>query len=261
MTTTNKILVYVLTAVRWACTGVILLTCVGWIMRFVPPFRAFLNADIVVRYDAMLNQLVRSWVPTDFDDYDFSRILTLAAAIFISDRARVPIASLRFSGQSQSMLPDLHTIQQSVKSPEERKNIALLESRMELARGSGGKPSGFAQRLCPAQKRAGKNRPSPRPSGSRRRINSPGKIQRPRVRRRRAPAEIRRAQHHLDLQGGTGSRGRSLGLRTGPPHRRRSRCLRMVQAGPLGRLRPVHAGGPASRPPRLSVPWAENWLD
>jgi class 3 adenylate cyclase len=139
MTTTNKIFVYALTAVRWACTGVILLTCVGWIMRFVPHLRSFLNADIVVYYDSVVNQFVKSLIPTDFGGYDFSRVLTLAAAIFISDRARVFIAQLRFSGQSQSMLHDLHTIQQTVKSPEERKKIALLESKMELAQGSGGK--------------------------------------------------------------------------------------------------------------------------
>ncbi len=139
MTTTNKILVFLLTAVRWACTAVILLTVVGWVMRFVPHLRSFLNADIVVYYDSVVNQLVRSLIPTDFGGYDFSRVITLAAAIFISDRARVAIAVMRYSGQNESMRHDLHTIQQSVKSPEEKKKIALLENKLDLAQGSGGK--------------------------------------------------------------------------------------------------------------------------
>lgn len=124
-------IVHALNFVRWVATAVILLTIFGWLLRFFPDLQAILPVDMVLALEGALNHTVRSILPTEIGGFDFSRVLTVAAAIFISDVARGQAAKIRFANQKREMMHDIHSIPHAAVSAAQRAQLAQLERRIE----------------------------------------------------------------------------------------------------------------------------------
>jgi class 3 adenylate cyclase len=135
----NDTIVQALNFVRWVATAVIILTVFSWLLRFFPDLQAILPVDVVLSLEGAVNGVVRSLIPTEFGGIDFSRVLTVAAAIFISDVARSQAARIRFSSQKREMMQDIHRIPSTAVSAAQQKLIASLERKMEDPQAAKGK--------------------------------------------------------------------------------------------------------------------------
>jgi class 3 adenylate cyclase len=135
----SDLLVPALNFVRWVATAVIILTIFSWLLGFFPDLQQLLPVDLIISLEGAVNGVVRSLVPTRFGGIDFSRVMTVAAAIFISDVARSQAARIRFANQKREFMADIHRIPRAAVSAAQQNRIAQLERKMEDPEAAKGK--------------------------------------------------------------------------------------------------------------------------
>lgn len=136
----QKLIILCLLLIRWALIIALILTLVGLALPYISSINNYPYIIKVANYEILMNEFVKSYIPTRIAGYELSRVLTIVALLIGMDLCSSIIDKIKFASQRIAMRKELERMQQTYQAmPGQKDKIAMMENKLHQANLSSGK--------------------------------------------------------------------------------------------------------------------------
>lgn len=135
----SKIIVFALSICHFILVVVILLTILGFLAPYISQLDSYPYVQRIIRFEAGINQLVKSYIPTKIFGFNLSRIITIIVLIILVDIVQTLINKIKYRIQKHTMTAQFKEIKKMYHSPEHKEKFDLLEKKMQQVNAATGK--------------------------------------------------------------------------------------------------------------------------
>lgn len=136
----QNFIILCLSILRWVLIIALIFTLVGVAIPYISSISNYPYLMKIAGYEILINEFVKSYIPTRIAGYDLSRAITIVAILITMDICRTTIDKIKFSTQRNAMRAELEKMQKTYKSvPGQKDKIALMENKLQQANLTSGK--------------------------------------------------------------------------------------------------------------------------